>query len=141
MPPMITRGRGLNLLGLILALGVAGHAAHAAFDLGGSGADDFFDIYLYLGLIVSAAFVSGWRAVSVPHERAAWVSMTIGLGASAIGFILGQALARPRRDTPLPPPPFPSIADAFYLTFYPATYVTLILLARGRIRRVELGIW
>ena len=136
MPSTKIRRRGLKSVGLALALGVAGHAAHAVFDLGGPGADDFFDIYLYLGLIMAGAAVCGARALAVRAERGAWVAMTIGLTVSGAGFIVGQALAGPDGN-----PPFPSIADALYLTFYPATYVTLVLLARGRMRKIEFGVW
>lgn len=38
-------------------------------------------------------------------------------------------------------PPSPSLADAFYLTFYPVTYVALTLLLRGNVRRFSLAGW
>ena len=38
-------------------------------------------------------------------------------------------------------PPSPSIADGFYLTFYPVTYVALMLLLRSSIKRFSLASW
>jgi len=38
-------------------------------------------------------------------------------------------------------PPSPSIADGFYLTFYPLTYVALMLLLRSSIKRFSLASW
>jgi two-component system cell cycle response regulator len=137
MASIKTRGRGLKVLAVVLSLGIAAHAAHAVFDLGGSGADRFFDVYLYLGLLTAAALVSAARVVWVRAERAAWACMTTALVVEAIGFMLfTTVLAEPGGE-----PPFPSIADIFFLAFYPAAYVGLVLLARGRMRKIEFGIW
>ena len=38
-------------------------------------------------------------------------------------------------------PPYPSIADVFYLGFYPASYVGLLLLLRARLRSLTPGVW
>jgi len=38
-------------------------------------------------------------------------------------------------------PPSPSIADGFYLTFYPVTYVAVMLLLRRSVRRFSLAGW
>ena len=38
-------------------------------------------------------------------------------------------------------PPSPSIADGFYLTFYPVTYVALMLLLRSSVKRFSLASW
>ena len=38
-------------------------------------------------------------------------------------------------------PPSPSLADAFYLTFYPVTYGALMLLLRSQVRRFSLASW
>ena len=38
-------------------------------------------------------------------------------------------------------PPFPSVADAFYLAFYPPTYLALVLLVRHRISRFNASVW
>jgi diguanylate cyclase len=38
-------------------------------------------------------------------------------------------------------PPSPSLADVFYVAFYPVTYVALMLLLRGNVRRFSLAGW
>ena len=38
-------------------------------------------------------------------------------------------------------PPSPSIADGFYLTFYPVTYFALMLLLRSSVKRFSLASW
>lgn len=38
-------------------------------------------------------------------------------------------------------PPTPSVADAFYLAFYPLAYVALVLFMRGEVRRVSTPSW
>ena len=37
--------------------------------------------------------------------------------------------------------PVPSVADIFYLAFYPATYVALLLLVRSRVSRFNRSVW
>ena len=37
--------------------------------------------------------------------------------------------------------PVPSIADLFYLSFYPATYIALLLLVRSRVSRFNRSVW
>ena len=38
-------------------------------------------------------------------------------------------------------PPSPSLADAFYVAFYPVTYAALMLLLRSQVRRFSLASW
>jgi diguanylate cyclase len=38
-------------------------------------------------------------------------------------------------------PPSPSLADAFYVTFYPVTYAALMLLLRSQVKRFSLASW
>ena len=38
-------------------------------------------------------------------------------------------------------PPYPSVADAFYLAFYPACYVGLMLLVRSRLSEFGITLW
>jgi diguanylate cyclase (GGDEF)-like protein len=38
-------------------------------------------------------------------------------------------------------PPYPSVADLLYLSFYPAAYIALMLLARPRLRGIGPSVW
>jgi diguanylate cyclase (GGDEF)-like protein len=74
--------------------------------------------------------------VAVAEERAAWLVMGIGLVAWAAGEVT-WTLAYSGD----PNPPYPSVADALYLTFYPASYASLLLLARSRTDSFRTSLW
>jgi diguanylate cyclase len=76
------------------------------------------------------------KAVTTRRGRAIPVLLGLGLFCWAAGDIvltiqsLGGAT-----------PPSPSLADAFYLTFYPVTYAALMLLLRSQVKRFSLASW
>jgi len=76
------------------------------------------------------------KAADLKQGRAVPVLLGVGLLCWAAGDIvltiqsLGGAT-----------PPSPSIADGFYLMFYPVTYVALMLLLRRSVRRFSLASW
>ena len=76
------------------------------------------------------------KAADLKRGRAVPVLLGIGLLCWAVGDIaltiesLGGAT-----------PPSPSIADGFYLTFYPVTYIALMLMLRSSVRRFSLASW
>jgi diguanylate cyclase (GGDEF)-like protein len=122
----------LRIAAALAALGFAAHAFHTAT---GVGSAFVFDQVLYLCLTTLGGVSCAVRAVAVRADRGAWIAMAIALLSSSIGdafynfaWAAGQV-------------PFPSIADAFYLGFYPAAYVSLVLLARARVGRIEAGVW
>jgi diguanylate cyclase (GGDEF)-like protein len=76
------------------------------------------------------------RAAVSPRGRTAVAALGIGLLTWTIGDIalniesLGGAT-----------PPVPSVADWFYLFFYPVTYVGLMLMIRQQVRRFDVSLW
>jgi len=76
------------------------------------------------------------RAAYVKRGRAVPILLGIGLLCWAVGDLvltiqsLGGAT-----------PPSPSLADGFYIAFYPVTYGALMLLLRGSVRRFSLAGW
>jgi hypothetical protein len=106
------------------AVALAAHAAHALVGLGGAGSNDFFNTWVYVGLIATAAELCLARGVLVRQDRAAWLLLGAGLTSSCLGELYWSL----ELDAT---PPFPSPADALYLGFYPAAYASLVLLARG----------
>jgi diguanylate cyclase (GGDEF)-like protein len=69
-------------------------------------------------------------------ERAAWAALTCGLlGTAAADIYWTVALAD------LDSPPYPSPADAGYLSIYPAAFVALVLLLRARGGRPPAALW
>jgi two-component system, cell cycle response regulator len=92
--------------------------------------------WLYNALEVGAIGLCGARALSRRHNRAAWTAITIGLALFSAGDLY-YSLAWGDADVV----PFPSFADALYLSFYPAVYVGIWLLLRARIGRLPAGLW
>jgi hypothetical protein len=111
--PLLAATRVLAVLGLL------GFAAHTGLGLGGDGAEGFFNDWVYNGLVLISA---GWcisRAILVRTDRGAWALIGFGLACWATAEILNTVYLSRLDD-----PPYPSIADAFWLGFYPASYGT-----------------
>ena len=107
---------------------LAAFAVHAIFWRTGSLAS-FFNDWVYNGLVLSAAASCFLRAVRTPSDRLPWGLLGTGLALWAAAEITNTVyLAK------LAEPPYPSIADGMWLAFYPASYVALVLLVRGRMR-------
>jgi two-component system cell cycle response regulator len=114
-------------------VGLAAFAAHVF--LGSSlGFDDFFNRWLYNALILLAVAACVLRTVRVRAERGAWLSLSIGVGSWAIAELLFDFVYHGS-------PPYPSIADGFFLAFYPACYVALLLLLRARLSEFSRNLW
>src|SRR5919106_3182110 len=115
----------------LAVLGLAAFVARAATTAGGADVHALFNTWLYNGLLVLAAAACFARVLTRHHERGAWLALAIGITSWTLGDI-HYTVAYSGTETP----PFPSIGDAFYLAFYPASYVALLLLLRGRARRL-----
>jgi two-component system cell cycle response regulator len=126
----------LYAFGALTGLGLLAYAAHNAFGLGSPGMDAFFEEWLYCGLIIAAGVICVARGVAVREERAAWLVMGAGLLSWAAGEVTWNVLLADDPD-----PPYPSVADALYLSFYPASYTALLLLARSRTDSFRSSLW
>ena len=120
----------------LAGLALLAYVLHTAFGLGSPELDGFFQDWVYCGLIVAAGAACITRAVAVREERAAWLVMGIGLVAWAAGEVT-WTLAYAND----PNPPYPSVADVLYLIFYPASYTSLLLLARSRTDSFRSSLW
>jgi two-component system, cell cycle response regulator len=127
---------GLLTLGALTALGVLAYAAHVAFGLGSPGLDDFFQDWVYCGVTVGAGAMCVMRGLAVRRERVAWLVMGAGVFAWAGGDITWTLLLA--ND---PNPPYPSLSDFLYLAFYPASYASLLLVARSRTQSFRSSLW
>ena len=92
---------------------------------------------LYSALLFCGALVCFARVVAVDDRpRSAWALMGLGLAvwaAADLGwtFVLGKLEA----------PPYPSLADAGWLAWYPCSYAAVMLLLRSRRRSLPAGLW
>jgi two-component system cell cycle response regulator len=136
--PIATRPRRFLRLAQVVSFALlVAFAAHAAF-WRGDGLDGFFNDWVYNALVLAAAASCITRAVLVRAQRAPWLLLGAGLAMWA-----GAEITNTVYLSGLDDPPYPSIADALWLAFYPASYAALLMLVRGRIagqRRASLWI-
>jgi two-component system, cell cycle response regulator len=125
------------LAGLIVAIvAFAAFVAHVGLGVGGSGSDWLFNDFVYNGLELMAAAACLVRAWLVREERLPWLILGFGLLCYAAGDISWTLFLSDLETTP-----FPSIADAFYLAFYPASYVAIVMLVRARVKAFRPSLW
>jgi len=125
----------LALLG-VSVVGTLLYSLHVAFDLGGSGVLPFWDDWVYHVVLFSAAAACLARGVFVRAERGGWTALGIGVALWALADVYWTVELADRERIP-----YPSIADAFYLAFYPFAYAGIILIVRARVPRFEASQW
>jgi two-component system cell cycle response regulator len=118
---------------VVATVGVAVFTAHTLAGTG-LGWDDFFNRWLYNGLILLGLAACVVRTLRVRTERGAWLAFTVAVAAWAAGEIFYDFVYSGD-------PPYPSVADVFYLAFYPACYVGLLLLLRARLSEFTHRLW
>jgi two-component system cell cycle response regulator len=92
--------------------------------------------WLYNGLVLAAGFVCIARGVSTSRDRAAWML----IGAAVVCWGVGNTIWT-FAYVGLDAPPYPSVADVFWLAVYPPVYVALLLLLRSRTGAVRRSVW
>jgi two-component system, cell cycle response regulator len=127
---------GLRAFAALAGLALLAYVLHTAFALGSPELDVFFEDWVYCSLIVAAGAACVARAIAVQEERVAWALMGAGLVSWAAGEITWTLVYA--ND---PNPPYPSAADVLYLAFYPASYTSLLLLARSRTDSFRSSLW
>lgn len=75
-----------------------------------------------------------WRRAD--SYRMSWLMLTIGLAVYGSGNVFWTVFIRPMAVEP-----FPSVADALFLSFYPFAFVALVLLIRERAERMPVSLW
>ena len=110
--------------------------AHAGLGFGGDGAATFFNTGVYNGLLLVAALSCLLRAALHTEERTPWLLMGLGMLAWTGGDVYYSAVLANREELPIP-----SLSDAGYLAFYPASYVALALLVRARMPGFRRSLW
>jgi two-component system cell cycle response regulator len=128
--------RRVRLIEAAMLAGFAVYAAHIFLGLGASGSDMLFDRYVYLALILVPTVLVLARVPGAGAERNAWLMIGLGLATTAFAecyyaFFLADAASQP----------YPSIADAGWLTTYPLWLAGLVLLVRARAPRFRNSLW
>ncbi|HEX5375128.1 MAG TPA: GGDEF domain-containing protein [Solirubrobacterales bacterium] len=123
-------------LAAVLFGGTALVILHNWFGLGGADLDDVASGELYDSVVVAAGLACLLRARAVESERSAWVLIGTGVLAWAAAEIYWTAAILDN-----PEAPYPSLADAGYLAFYPLTYAGLVLLVRARAHEIDWRLW
>jgi two-component system cell cycle response regulator len=98
----------------------------------GSALEEFFNTWVYDGLMVFACVIVGSHAYLMKRERTAWTVVTIALASWTLGEIWASIFH---------PTSYPSLADLGYIAFYPLLYVGIALLLRSRARSMGGTLW
>jgi diguanylate cyclase (GGDEF)-like protein len=126
--------RVIGWLQLAAAAALAAFAIHTVVGDSG-GIAWFFDYPVYYTLVTIAVVFCAARVVLVRDHRLGWALMTLALALYVTGELL--YLAFYSTDSA----PYPSFADYAWLSFYPLSYVALILLFRSRFSGLTAGLW
>lgn len=109
---------------------------HDWLGLGDASLDKVAGGWLYDAVVLTAGVACLARARVVPHERWGWAVLGIAIlfwGAGEVYWTL--------YIVENPSPPYPSPADALYLTFYPLTFVGLAGLVQARTCELDWRRW
>jgi signal transduction histidine kinase len=127
---------GIKVLLFTLLAGVGAHALQAASGMGGTAVDSVFNDWVYNAIMATAALACLARGVLVRSERPAWIAIGTGITTWALGELYWTIHLSDLKEIP-----YPSLADAFYLSMYPALYVGIVLLVRARVSGFHTSLW
>ncbi|HEV2874995.1 MAG TPA: diguanylate cyclase [Thermoleophilaceae bacterium] len=130
-----TQGALLRACWYGAAVLMAAFVLQSATGLAGEAVTGAFQDYVYNGLLLAGAGFCLWRAAAFREERAAWLVMGAGIVTWTGADVLWTAVYSDDAS-----PPYPSMADALWLLYYPAACVTLLLLARSRVGTFRLNL-
>ena len=88
--------------------------------------------WLYQGLIAGAVVIAAARAVHVEQDRLAWSVIAAALASTSFAELYFIAFA---------PESYPSVADVFWIAYYPLAYVGMVLLLRRRAEAIARPLW
>ncbi|MEP6910467.1 MAG: diguanylate cyclase [Actinomycetota bacterium] len=134
IPTGIDLRYGQVLCAILLAV-VGAYAVEALVGVGGT-IDWIFDNWVYNGLLVTSGGCCLARGLRIRAERLPWLLLSGALLLWTAGDLYYYFVLSGSENVPIP-----SVADPFYLAFYPVSYVALALLLRGRMRRFQGNLW
>jgi two-component system cell cycle response regulator len=126
----------IRVLFALLAIALIVHAANAFAGPGEWPFEGAVSTWLYMAMMYAAGLLGLAGALRRKRERAAWASISGGLLLWATGDVLLTFWISELAD-----PPYPSVADAVYLSGYVGVYTGIVLLLRSRVRPVRRAQW
>jgi diguanylate cyclase (GGDEF)-like protein len=127
---------GLQAAFALLLGTIAAAAVNVIFAVGSAGVEELMRTWAPSAVYILTAAIVVLRAVAVKQSRTAWILFAVGLSLYCAGN-LAWALWLEHLDNA----PIPSVADALWLSLYPASYAGLLLLARRGRTRTSMGVW
>jgi two-component system, cell cycle response regulator len=136
--PLVEQSRAVAVKALrgVAVLALCAYAAHSIVGLGGHGLDSLFENWVFNGLLFASAALCLLRAAWSTRERGAWTALGVGLGCWAVGEVVFTL--DPSQVTA---GTFPGTSDFLWLVFYPASFASLGLLVRARVRQFYPSLW
>lgn len=131
----LARARALRGLPAAWAVLAALTAAEAAYELGG-GTAPLFTEWVHGSVLAAAAALCLTRAAIEPRARPAALALGAGLACWSAGDVIWDAVWGDDSN-----PPYPTIADALWLAWYPLTAAGIALLIRDHVAGFELHRW
>ncbi len=134
----VTWGRGAPLV-VRIALGLlaVGWVALVVMYVAGEPGNHFGrDVVLYLALMIGASLVAMARGFVGGRDRPVWLTLGAAMLVSAVGDIVYSVIVS-GRDAEA----FPSLADPFYLLYYPLGIVGVVVFVKRRVRQVPGVVW
>jgi diguanylate cyclase (GGDEF)-like protein len=126
----------VRALWILILAALAVHLAHAIAGFGGPAVDRAISAWLYDGVLVGAAAVCAARAALVPRRRVPWTLLAAGMALWSTADVYWTLAVEGT-----PAESGVTVADAGWLSFYPACYVAVALLVRARVPRLPRSVW
>jgi diguanylate cyclase (GGDEF)-like protein len=127
---------GLKAAFALLLAVIAAAAVNVVTGVGSASVDEFMRTWAPSAVYVLTAAIVVLRAFAIRESRAAWIFFAIGLSLYCAGNLVWTLWLEDRQFAAIP-----SIADALWLSLYPASYAGLLLLARRGRKQASAGVW
>lgn len=125
--------RAVKVLLALQVLATLLFAGHALGLYGGRG-DLLWNQVVYEFGVAPAVAICAWRTFVVAEDRRAWALITLAI----VLYVAGD-LSWWLTIYEDPSPPYPSVTDALYLSYYVPLLAGLVVLIRSRVGRLEPG--
>src|SRR5919199_1478846 len=119
-----------------LAVLLAACALHALTGFDAGPLSWLLEKWGYNVVLVGSGAICLLRGAKVRAERAAWLTMGVGVVGWAVGNVWYTAVL-----WDMDPIPIPSLSDVLWLVYYPIVYLALAMLLRARIARFHASLW